>query len=454
MLASPSNSSARKWIYPRIIKGKLYQYRSAVSYFFLALLFAAPFLKVNGEQLILLNVLERKFVFFGIIFWPQDFYLFVLGLLTFIVFIVLFTVVFGRVFCGWACPQTIFLEMVFRKIENWIEGDYLKQKKLDESPLTWDKFYKKTLKHVIFFFISFFIANIFLAYIIGTSALIKIITEPVSLHLSGFISISIFTILFYLVFSRMRELVCTVACPYGRLQGVLLDNKSIIVAYDYERGEPRGKKVKNEQNQLGDCIDCKLCVHVCPTGIDIRNGTQMECVNCTACIDACDMVMEKIDRPLRLIGFKSEEEIKTRSPFKLSNRIYGYSFVLLVLITVLTYLMVSRSDVKTTVLRASGTLYQLRDKENTVTNLYNAELINKTNGDLTFEIVPDDQLAKIQYIQKEDQLTYGGAAKLTFFVIMPQQHIKQYKTEISFKLLSGGKVIDRFSTTFIAPPNE
>jgi cytochrome c oxidase accessory protein FixG len=454
MSASPSNSSGRTWIYPRIIKGKLYQYRSAVSYFFLALLFAAPFLKINGEQLILLNILERKFVFFGVIFWPQDFYLFVLGLLTFIVFIVLFTVVFGRVFCGWACPQTIFLEMVFRKIENWIEGDYLKQKKLDESPLTWDKLYKKTLKHFIFFFISFFIANIFLAYIIGTAALITIITEPVSLHLSGFISISIFTILFYLVFSRMRELVCTVACPYGRLQGVLLDNKSIIVAYDYVRGEPRGKRVKDEENKVGDCIDCKLCVHVCPTGIDIRNGTQMECVNCTACIDACDMVMEKINRPLRLIGFKSEDEIKTRAPFTISNRIYGYSAVLLVLMTVLTYLMVSRSDVKTTVLRASGTLYQLRDNDHTVTNLYNAELINKTNSDLKFEIIPDDQQAKIQYIQKEDQLSYGGQAKLTFFVIMPQQNIKKYKTEISFKLMSGGKVIDRFSTTFIAPPNE
>ena len=454
MLASSTSSSARKWIYPRIIKGKLYQYRSAVSYFFLVLLFAAPFIKLNGEQLILMNILERKFVFFGVIFWPQDFYLFVLGLLTFIVFIFLFTVVFGRVFCGWACPQTIFLEMVFRKIENWIEGDYLKQKKLDESPLTWNKFFKKTLKHTLFFLISFCIANIFLAYIIGTAPLIKIMTEPISLHLSGFISISIFTVIFYLVFSRMRELVCTVVCPYGRLQGVLLDNKSIIVAYDYERGEPRGKRVKEQENKLGDCIDCKLCVHVCPTGIDIRNGTQMECINCTACIDACDLVMEKIDRPLRLIGFKSEEEIKYRRPFKLSNRIYGYTAVLVILISVLSYLLISRSDVKTTVLRASGTLYQLRDKDNTVTNLYNAELINKTNGDLSFELVPEDKAAKIQYILKEDHLTYGGQAKLTFFVIMPQQHIKQYKTEISFKLLSKGKVVDRFNTTFIAPPNE
>ncbi|MEJ5963637.1 cytochrome c oxidase accessory protein CcoG [Pedobacter immunditicola] len=446
-------SQSREWIYPRIIKGKLYQYRSAVSYFFLALLFAAPFMKLNGEQLVLLNVLERKFVFFGIIFWPQDFYMFVLALLTFIVFIVLFTVIFGRVFCGWVCPQTIFLEMVFRKIENWIEGDYLKQRKLDEGPLTTEKVLKKTLKHSIFLIISFFIANIFLAYVIGTANLIKIITEPVSQHLSGFLSICIFTFMFYMVFSRMRELVCTVACPYGRLQGVLLDNQSIIVAYDYERGEPRGKKSKKEEQQLGDCIDCKLCVQVCPTGIDIRNGTQMECVNCTACIDACDMVMEKIDRPLRLIGFKSEDEIKLKQPFKLSNKIYGYSAVLLILMSVLSYLLISRSDVKATILRASGTLYQLRKKDHTVSNLYNAELVNKTNRDLKFEIQPDDKNATIQYIQKEDQLKYGGSVKITFFVVMPQNAIEQYKSDMSFKLISDGKVIDRFKTTFIAPPN-
>ncbi|HEX8607869.1 MAG TPA: cytochrome c oxidase accessory protein CcoG, partial [Pedobacter sp.] len=292
----------RTWIYPKIIKGKLYKNRALLSYFLLALLFSAPFLKFNGEQLILLDVLARKFVFFGVVFWPQDFYLFVLALLTFIVFIVLFTVIFGRVFCGWVCPQTIFLEMVFRRIENWIEGDRIQQQKLDDGPLTGNKLFKKVSKHAIFLTISFLIANTFLAYVIGSDKLITIITEPVSIHLSGFISIGIFSLLFYLVFSRMRELVCTVACPYGRLQGVLLDNQTILVAYDYLRGEPREKIKKGVESEHGDCIDCNLCVQVCPTGIDIRNGTQMECVNCTACIDACDMVMEKIDRPSRLIG--------------------------------------------------------------------------------------------------------------------------------------------------------
>lgn len=439
-------------IHPKIIKGKLYQYRSLLSYFFLGLLFAAPFIKFNGEQLVLLNILERKFVFFGVIFWPQDFYLFVLALLSFVVFIVLFTVIFGRVFCGWACPQTIFMEMVFRKIEYWIEGGPVKQKKLNERPMDLDKFMRKTAKHSIFFLISFFIANIFLAYVIGTDTLLSIITEPVSTHLSGFISILIFTIIFYLVFSRIRSIVCTVICPYGRLQGVLLDDQSMIVAYDYNRGEPRGKVQKGMESLKGDCIDCKLCVQVCPTGIDIRNGTQLECINCTACIDACDMVMDKIERPLRLIGFKSEDEIKSNKPFRVSRKIYGYSAVLVVLLSALTFLMLNRSDVKTTMLRASGTRYQMRD-DRLVSNLYNAELVNKTSRALTFEIVPEDASAQIQYIQKENKLEYGGTVKLTFFVLMPQNAVKQFKTELKFKLLSDGKVIDRFKTTFIAPPN-
>lgn len=440
----------RKWLYPKIVKGKLYKYRSAVSYFFLTLLFAAPFIKLNGEQFILLNIMERKFVLFGIVFWPQDFYLFVLALLIFIVFIVLFTVVFGRVFCGWACPQTIFLEMIFRKIENWIEGDSFKQKKLDDSPLSLEKVAKKTLKHSLFLIISFFIANIFLSYLIGSQVLLQIITEPVSLHISGFIAICVFTSVFYLVFAKMRELVCTVACPYGRLQGVLFDNQSIIVAYDYQRGEPRGKRVK-EQNNIGDCIDCKLCVQVCPTGIDIRNGTQMECVNCTACIDACDMVMEKINRPLRLIGFKSEDEIATKAPFKWNKRIYGYSIVLFLLISTLSYLLIIRTDVQTTILRAGGTLYQMRDKDHTVSNLYNTELVNKTSHPVKFEIVPDDKEVKIQYIQKEDSLKVGGSVKITFFAIMPQQSIQKYKSTIGFKLIADKKEVDRFETTFIAP---
>ena len=442
----------RKWMYPQIIKGKLYHYRDMVSYALLLLLFSGPFIKINGEQLILLNVMERKFVFFGVIFWPQDFYLFVLALLTLMVFIVMFTAIFGRVWCGWACPQTIFMEMVFRKIENWIEGDYIHQQKLNTAPLSWEKVFKKTVKHAVFLLISFFISNIFLAYIIGSETLGRIMTEPPAQHLSGFISIWVFTFVFYIVFSYLRELVCTVICPYGRLQGVLLDNQSMIVAYDYERGEPRGKLIRNTEQHLGDCIDCRVCVHVCPTGIDIRNGTQLECINCTACIDACDMVMEKIDRPTRLIGFMSEDQITSKAPFRLSKMMYAYSVVLLILITVLSSLLISRSDIDVTILRAGGTLYQLRD-DGTVSNLYNAELVNKTSKLVNFEMKASDPDVKIQYIRKEDKIKKGGSMKVTFFVIRPQKSIHKYKSKIKIEIFSNGEEIDEINTNFIAPPN-
>jgi cytochrome c oxidase accessory protein FixG len=345
------------------------------------------------------------------------------------------------------------MEMVFRKVENWIEGDYIQQQKLNAAPLNGEKVLKKGVKHFVFILISFFISNIFLAYIIGSDALMKIMTEPIIQHTSGFISIWVFTFVFYLVFSYVRELVCTVICPYGRLQGVLLDNQSMIVAYDYERGEPRGKVSKNTEQHLGDCIDCKLCIHVCPTGIDIRNGTQLECINCTACIDACDMVMEKTHRPTRLIGFMSEDQIKSKSSFKLSKKVYAYSVVFIILVSVLGYLLVSRSAIETTVLRAGGTLYQMRDN-GTVSNLYNAELVNKTTDNVIFEMKAEDKNVTIQFIRKENSIKKGGSVKVTFFLIIPQKDIEEYKSEIEIDIFSNGKKIDEIKTNFIAPPNK
>ncbi|MES3017169.1 MAG: cytochrome c oxidase accessory protein CcoG [Bacteroidota bacterium] len=450
--AVSGGSNKRIWIYPKLIIGSLYRYRSWTSYILLATLFAAPFLKINGEQLVLLDVLGRKFVIFGILFMPQDFYLFVLALLTFMVFIVLFTAVFGRVWCGWACPQTIFMEMVFRRIEYWIEGDAKQQKELNSAPMSAIKFFKKTAKHFLFVLISFLIANVFLAYIISSDALIKIVTEPVQQHVYGFGAILIFTAVFYLVFARIRELVCTVICPYGRLQEVLLDRKSLVVAYDYIRGEPRGHVQKSGSETTGDCVDCGLCVQVCPTGIDIRMGTQMECINCTACIDACDMVMEKTHRPLRLIGFKSEEEISDKKAFRFSKRVYAYACILVILFGTLTTLLISRSDIGATILRASGTLYQLRN-DGTVSNLYNAELINKTSGAIDFTISMPDKQTRIQYINKSGKIQKGESVKLTFFLIRPQQYINEYKSGVTLGIVSGGKVISRAKTTFIAPPN-
>ncbi|MCX2477231.1 cytochrome c oxidase accessory protein CcoG [Pedobacter sp. MC2016-05] len=440
------------FIYPKKPSGKLYSYRKWVSYVLLACLFSFPFLKFRGEQLVLLNFIERKFVFFGLLFTPQDFFLFALAMLIFIVFIICFTVILGRLWCGWLCPQTIFMEMVFRRIEYLIEGDANRQHKLDAQEWNAEKVMKKLSKHLIFLFISFLIANLFLAYIIGSDHLYKIITEPVNQHLSGFLFIWIFTLVFYFVFAYLREVVCTVICPYGRLQGVLLDNQSLVVAYNVNRGEPRSHLNKNADQPRGDCIDCGLCVQVCPTGIDIRVGTQLECVNCTACIDACNEVMLKIGKPKNLIGFFNNDYIERNIPFKISFKSYAYAALLFAMLLVLSSLVYRRQLVQTTVLRASGTLFQTRPN-NMVSNLYNAEFINKTNKPIKFVFRSKNKSDQIQFIQNTTQLPGEGTVEITFFLIRKTSDIKQYKSDAKFELLVDNEVISTASTTFFARPN-
>lgn len=440
----------RKWVYPVVRKGKLYHYRSWLSYVYLILFFAGPFLRIGGRPLLLLNLMDRKFVILGQAFWPQDFFLFVLAMLAFLVCIVVFTVAFGRIFCGWICPQTIFMEMVFRKIEIWIEGDAKQRRKLDEAPWTREKVIKKTAKHVIFVVLSFLIANTFLAYFIGSENLIKIITEPVSRHLTGFISIWVFTAAFYLVYSQVREIVCTMICPYGRLQGVLTDKHTLMVAYNYKRGEPRGKLSKKDDTPKGDCVDCGLCVDVCPTGIDIRNGAQLECVNCTACIDACNQVMEKIHRDVNLIGFYSDEMIREEKKPSFTPRMAGYSAVIVVLLAVLTWFVVKRTDVDVTILRAAGILYQ-EQPGGYISNIYNADLINKTDQKQAISLTADDPSVKIKYVQAPGVLDKEGAAKAVFFLMVPASHIHSPKTDIKINVMRQKQVVSTISTTFVGP---
>jgi cytochrome c oxidase accessory protein FixG len=445
----------RRWLYPSLRKGRFYRWRSIISYVYLVFFFAGPFLRINGQPLLLLNVLERHFVIAGQVFWPQDIFLFVLATLVFIVCVALFTLAFGRVFCGWICPQTIFMEMVFRKIEIWIEGDANKRKHLDAAAWNREKILKKGAKHLLFILVSFLIANIFLAYIIGSEGLIKIVTETVSLHWVGFISIWVFTAVFYFVYSQVRELVCTVICPYGRMQGVLLDNDTIVVAYNTTRGEPRGKldrKAGPTAPPLGDCVDCNLCVAVCPTGIDIRNGTQLECVNCTACIDACDYVMDKIHKPRNLIGYYSENMIANNQKPVFTGRMMGFSAVIAVMMTVLCYFIFSRTDLDMTVMRSAGMLYQ-EQPDGYISNIYNAEIINKFNVPTSITIKADDPAIRIKYIQAPDMIAKGGSTKVVFFVMVKASAIHSPKTDIKLQVIANNKIVETVSTSFIGPVN-
>lgn len=451
-IATVDAKGKRNWIYALKPKGKFYRARTIVSLFFFALFFALPFVKVDGRPLFLFNIPEAKFIIFGKIFWPQDFFIFGLTMVAFIIFIVLFTAAFGRLFCGWVCPQTIFMEMLFRKIEFLIEGDGPRQKLLNNGPWTGEKIRKKLLKHTVFFLLAFIIANFFLAYIIGMDQLLKIISEPVSQHIGGFIALLAFSGIFYAVYAWFREQACTVVCPYGRLQSVLLDRNSMIVAYDYERGEPRGKFRKTKvEAQLGDCIDCFQCVKVCPTGIDIRNGTQMECIGCTACIDACDRMMDAVGRPTGLIRYASENNIAEKKPMRYTGRMKLYTALLLVITVVLAMLLISRKDVSGTIVRAPGQLYQERGND-TLSNLYTIKVVNKTNRDIPLTLKLENAPGRIIeaeghaiQVKKEEQ------GKGSFFILLPSSQISQRKTPLKVGLYQGDKHITTIATNFMGP---
>ncbi|ATA72173.1 cytochrome c oxidase accessory protein CcoG [Capnocytophaga canis] len=449
----------RAWVFPKKPSGRFYRYRKYVSYVLLIFLLVSPWVKINGNQFLLFNILDRKFNIFGLPFWPQDFYLFVISMIIGVVFLALFTVVFGRIFCGWICPQTIFMEMVFRRIEYWIEGDRGSQMRLDKQAWDKEKIRKKTLKWSLFFLISFSVANTFLAYLIGSDVLLTYIKEGPINHWGTFIALFIFTCIFYFIFTWFREQVCIIACPYGRLQGVLLDNRSIIVAYDYVRGESdngRKKFRKNEDRQAlghGDCIDCMQCVHVCPTGIDIRNGTQLECVNCTACIDACDEVMDKVGFKRGLIRFASEENIAKKAPFKFDLRMKGYTAVLTILIGILIGMLFIRTDVQADILRLPGQLYQ-HEENGVISNVYTYKIINKTTRDfenVTVKVVGSLDAEVVIVGKNSIFVPKQGLAEGTLFVRIKESSLKEEKLKVLLEVYSNGNKIGSTKTIFLGP---
>lgn len=453
-ISTVDDQGKRIWVYPKKPKGKLYNYRKYVSYLLLALLFAGPFIKINGLPLLMLNVVERKFVIFGVLFWPQDFFILVLAFLTLVVFIILFTVVYGRVFCGWVCPQTIFMEMIFRRIEYAIEGDYTKQRALDKMPWNTEKILKKGTKIGIFLLISFLISNLFLAYIIGVDELKKVILDGPLEHKAGFGALLLFTGVFFWVFAWFREQVCTIVCPYGRLQGVMQDKKTVVVAYDYTRGEPRGKLRKNQERTEGDCIDCNQCVQVCPTGIDIRNGAQqLECINCTACIDACNDIMRMIDKPEGLIRYESEEALETGKKWTFfTNRVMGYTAVLAILLTALTTLLLTRDEAEATILRTPGQLYQ-KAENGQIKNLYNISVINKTNHEMPLTLKLMDKEGTIKVVGNTLILPAQGIVEGVFFAEIAQKELKGMNSEIEIGVFNGEELITSTDTKFLGPAN-
>ncbi|GAA5090964.1 cytochrome c oxidase accessory protein CcoG [Chryseobacterium ginsengisoli] len=445
----------RKWVYPRKPKGKYTNYRNYVSNFLLLLFFGLPFIKINNNPFLLFNVIDRKFFILGQPFYLQDFFILALGAVTSVIFVMLFTVVFGRIFCGWLCPQTIFMENVFRKVEYWIEGDRNKQMKLDRQEWNSEKITKRLTKWSVFVLISVIITNFMFMYIVGYEEVFKIITEgPVdnSLKFLGMIG---FAIMFYFTFAWLREQVCTLICPYGRLQGVLIDKQTINVHYDFKRGEGRSKWRNNEDRKAvgkGDCIDCHQCVVVCPTGIDIRNGQQLECVNCTACIDACDEVMEKIGLPKGLIRYATESEIENQEKFRFTSKMKATTVILALLIGFLGFLMYDRGSMEAKFIKPAGSTFFIKNGK--ITNTFIYTLLNKSNEQkkLTIKVISPknaeiDFFGSDKIILKGDQILKGNI-NITF----PEKEIKFSKQNMTIGVFDEkGNMVDSFETIFEGP---
>ncbi|MGB6034417.1 MAG: cytochrome c oxidase accessory protein CcoG [Bacteroidota bacterium] len=452
-VAIVSKEGKRNWIYPRKPDGPFYRLRGIVSLLLLAMLFVTPFVRIDGHPFFLLNILDRKFILFGILFGPHDFYLLGIALITFIVFVILFTVVFGRLFCGWVCPQTVFMEMVFRKIEYWLEGDHRQQQRLNESPWTGKKIVKKGAKHLIYFTLAFLISNVFLAWVIGSDALLVVVTDPPSQHMAGLTAMLVFAGVFYWIFAWFREQACILVCPYGRLQGVLLDRNSIVIAYDHVRGEPRGKLRRGEERSQGDCVDCDLCVDVCPTGIDIRNGTQLECVNCTACVDACNTVMEKTGRPRGLIRYDSATGIAEKKRRVWTPRVAGYSVVLVSLVALLTVLLARRTNVDVTVLRAPGMFYQ-EQPDGRLSNVYDVKVLNKTFEPVNLSLSLVGVEGEIQMIGNPLHPGPQEIVHRKFLVVLNPEVITQMSTPVTIAVHSGEEFLGNVTTSFLGRPSK
>ena len=455
-LATADAEGNRKWIYPRKVSGRFFQARTWLSWLLLAVMFGGPFIRIHGNPLLMLNIVERKFVILGQIFWPQDMVLLALALLVFITGIIIFTAAFGRLWCGWVCPQTVLMEMVFRKIEYLIEGDAHEQRALAAAPWTARKVALKTFKQAVFLGFSFLIGNTLLSYIIGTEALFKIVTDSPARHLEGLAFMMLFTLVFYGIFARFREQACTFICPYGRFQSTIVDENTIVVAYDYKRGERRGHlqgrlpAVERRAAGLGDCVDCLQCVAVCPTGIDIRNGTQMECVHCTACIDVCDTVMTKISRPRGLIRYASLNGIERGERLHLTPRLAGYAVLLAVLVSVFAFMVFTRADVEANLLRAAGALYQ-QMPDGRFSNLYTVKVMNKTSRAMPVELRLENVAGSLQVMGSDIIVPPQQLSETSVLIELDSSSLKPGVTPVTVGVYSAGKRLETLNTSFIGP---
>jgi len=406
------------YIYPAYFKGFFKKWRTIVYTFLILIFLGLPWIKINHHSAILIDIVHRKFAIFGLTFWGHDAPILFLVLFIFVLLLGSITALFGRIWCGWMCPQTVFIEAVFRKIEVLIEGSPNDRKKLDQSPLTLKKMIKRSTKWIAYILISFVITHSFLAYLTGPETLQKMITSSPSAHPSAFALMLVANIVILFNFGWFREQFCIIACPYGRLQSVFMDPNSLVIAYDQKRGEPRKSTTTNTNE--GDCINCYRCVQVCPTGIDIRRGVQLECIMCTACIDACDTVMEKINQPKGLIKYTTEQSLAGKKTNWFRPRIALY-FLLILIASITLATIVSKRDLTPIFARNSKQSPYWALPTGEIVNTFTINIHNQHFETINITLSPDKsdpKSTKIKWITPTPTLRIAGGKNATQIVII------------------------------------
>lgn len=412
----------RKRIIPAEVKGPLRRWRNYVHFILLTIFLALPWIHINGTQSVLLDIPARRFELFGQIFLSHDAPLlfFIIAIAT--LAIMLTTALWGRVWCGWACPQTVFIDSIYRRIEILVEGNYLQRRKLYHAEMNAEKFLKYSLKWFLFLIVSSLFSHSFIAYFVGSRHLMNMMMGSPQENWSYFLIVSGTTALLLFNFGWFREQFCIIMCPYGRFQSVLMDQQSISVVYDQQRGEPRKNSVAAENTKRGDCVSCNRCVQVCPTGIDIRNGIQMECIGCTACIDACDEIMVKVHKPKGLISYNVSTP-QTKINY-LRPRILAYSFLIMACLLGLTLSLSQREPFSIVLLRGTDSPYQL-SPDGLVINHFKLNIHNQSHEPQTFIVsLPSQALAQsIQLVMPSihHELSAGASKEIHLFIRFPQQ---------------------------------
>ncbi len=434
VLSTLNKDGSRKWVYPTLSKGVWWKRRFVVGYILILLFIAMPLININGHPAILFDIFTWKFSLFGWIFSPTDTELLMVFGLTILVSVLFVTALFGRVWCGWGCPQTVYLEFVYRPIEALFEGKPSKRKRTDGKKLAGSAIVKKAMKWVAYFLVSFGLAHVFVAYIAGWERLSEFMVRNPADHPSLFGLMAGMTALILFDFGYFREQMCTIACPYARLQSVLIDKDSMIVSYDPGRGEPRGKKNKLEDPNLGDCVACNACVRTCPTGIDIRDGLQMECIGCLQCVDACDEIMVKVGKPVGLIRYTSEPALEKKPTKVLRPRVVLYGIMVVILVSIFGILIGGSQALTVKVFRTGGAPF-VRVEDN-VLNSFKLRVENRTGEKkhVTFEKDPTQATTLFVAGGGEIDIDAGRFKRVIVRVSLPKEKFKAGEAAINIRL--------------------